>query len=171
MISPSTKKKDHHLGRKKCSRASHMWLQTQQLLGRNTSDTRPGLTYLMAQSICTLIFNFSGPPEIVLGSKHGKIYGCANPDLFCFSDLWCENLGILLPKLFWPTVSKNCSSDRETFLRFKAEGREFSKFLKSLEQFIQTVKGQNTFLTCSWRFLRSNKLEHLEFKLEKNIGI
>ena len=36
-----------------------------------------------------------------------------------------------------------------------------------LEQFIQTVKGQNNFwqqnafLTCSWRFLRSNKLELL----------
>ena len=29
----------------------------------------------------------------------------------------------------------------------------------------------NTFLTCSWRFLRSNKLEQLELKLEKIIGI
>ena len=27
------------------------------------------------------------------------------------------------------------------------------------------------FLTCSWRFLRSNKLEQLEFKSEKIIGI
>jgi hypothetical protein len=40
-----------------------------------------------------------------------------------------------------------------------------------------TVKGQNNFwkqnpfLTCSWRFPRSNKLEQLECKLEKNIGI
>ena len=59
-------------------------------------------------------------------------------------------------------------------LKFKAEGREFSKFLRSLEQFIQTVKGQNNqnaFLTCSWRFHRSNKSEQLEFKLEKIIGI
>ena len=30
---------------------------------------------------------------------------------------------------------------------------------------------QNAFLTCSWRFLRYNKLERLEFKLEKIIGI
>ena len=51
--------------------------------------------------------------------------------------------GILLLKLFWPTVRKNCSSDREKLLKFKAEGWEFSKFLRSLEQFIQTVKGQN----------------------------
>ena len=51
----------------------------------------------------------------------------------------------LLPKLFWPTVIKNCSSDREKLLKFEAEGREFEKFLRSLEQFIQTVKGQNNF--------------------------
>ena len=36
---------------------------------------------------------------------------------------------------------------------------------QTLEQFIQTVKGQKK------RFLVSNKLEQLEFKLEENIGI
>ena len=52
--------------------------------------------------------------------------------------------GILLPKLFWPTVrKKNVLSDRENLLKFEAEGWEFAKFLRSLEQFIQTVKGQN----------------------------
>ena len=51
--------------------------------------------------------------------------------------------GILLPKLFWPTVRKKC--DREKLLKFEAEGREFAKFLRSLEQFIQTVNGQNKF--------------------------
>ena len=51
--------------------------------------------------------------------------------------------GILLPKLFSLTVRKNCSSDRENLLKFEDEGREFSKFLRSQEQFIQTVKGQN----------------------------
>ena len=45
--------------------------------------------------------------------------------------------GILLPKLFWPTVRKK--------LKFEAESREFSKLLRPLEQFIQTVKGQNNF--------------------------
>ena len=60
-------------------------------------------------------------------------------------------------------MRKNCSSDREKLLKFEAEGREFANFLRSLEQFIQTVKGQNNFwqqiafLTCSWRFLRSNR--------------
>ena len=62
-------------------------------------------------------------------------------------------------------MRKNCSSDREKLLKFEAEGREFAKCLRSLEQFIQTVKGQNTFwqhndfLTCSWRFIRSKTLE------------
>ena len=48
--------------------------------------------------------------------------------------------GILLSKLFWPTVRKNCSSDREKLLKFEAEGQEFAKFLRSLEQFIQAVE-------------------------------
>ena len=44
-------------------------------------------------------------------------------------------------------MKKNFSSDREKLLKFKAEaeGQEFAKFLRSLEQFIQTVKGQNNF--------------------------
>ena len=53
--------------------------------------------------------------------------------------------GILLSKLFWPTVRKKSSSDQEKLLKFEAEGREFAKFLPSLEQFIQTGKGQNNF--------------------------
>ena len=40
--------------------------------------------------------------------------------------------GILLPKLFWPSVRKNCSSDWEKPLKFKAGGREFGNFLRSL---------------------------------------
>ena len=39
-------------------------------------------------------------------------------------------------------MRKNCSSDREKLLNIEAEGREFAK---SLERFIQTVKGQNNF--------------------------
>jgi hypothetical protein len=42
-------------------------------------------------------------------------------------------------------VRKNCSSDREKLLKFEAEGRKFEKKLRSLEQSIQTVKGQNNF--------------------------
>ena len=42
-------------------------------------------------------------------------------------------------------MRKNGSSDRETLLKFEAEGWEFAKFLRSRVQFIQTVKGQNNF--------------------------
>ena len=60
--------------------------------------------------------------------------------------LWWKRInGILLPKFFWPNVRKNCSSDREKNLKFEAEGREFAKILRSLEQFVRTVKGQNNF--------------------------
>ena len=38
-------------------------------------------------------------------------------------------------------MRKNCSADGEKLLKFKAEGREFAKFLKS----VQVVKGQNNF--------------------------
>ena len=60
------------------------------------------------------------------------------------TDLQSSN-GILLPKLFSPTERKDHSSDRERLLKFEAEGRESAKFLRSLERFIQTVKGQNNF--------------------------
>ena len=40
-------------------------------------------------------------------------------------------------------MRKNCSSDREKLLKFEAEDQVFEKNLRSLEQFIQTVKGQN----------------------------
>ena len=39
-------------------------------------------------------------------------------------------------------MRKNCYSDTEKLLKFEAEGREFAKILRSLEEFIQTVKGQ-----------------------------
>ena len=40
---------------------------------------------------------------------------------------------------------KNCLSDQEKLLKFVTEGGEFPNFLRSLEQFIQTVKVQNCF--------------------------
>ena len=66
-------------------------------------------------------------------------------------------------------MRKNSSRDREINFKFEAEGREFANFMRSLDEFIRTLKGPYNFLTCSWRFLRSNTLE--QFKLEKIIGI
>ena len=48
-------------------------------------------------------------------------------------------------KIVLTYCEKNYSSDREKLLNFEAEGREVAKFLRSLKQFIQTVKGQNNF--------------------------
>ena len=40
----------------------------------------------------------------------------------------------------------NCSSDQEKLLKFQAKGREFPRFLRSQEKFIQTAKVQNNIL-------------------------
>ena len=81
----------------------------------------------------------------------------------------------MFPKLLWPTVRKNYSSDREKLLKFVAEGREFEKKLGSLEQSIWTVKGQYNFWNKIYSELVSgifsdliDRLEQLEIKLEKN---
>ena len=60
-------------------------------------------------------------------------------------------------------MRKKCSSDQGKLLKFEAEGKEFSKFLGPLEEFIQTVKGQTRmlFFTFFWSFLRSKTLEQL----------
>ena len=42
-------------------------------------------------------------------------------------------------------MRKYCLSDQEKLLKFEAEGGEFTKVQRSLEQFIQTVKGKNNF--------------------------
>ena len=53
--------------------------------------------------------------------------------VFCYQN--CSDL-------LW---KKKCSSDREKLSKCEAEGQEFEKILRSLEKFIQTVKGQNNF--------------------------
>ena len=80
---------------------------------------------------------------------------CGKTDLIC--DAWQEKIfhifigffkrrnGILLTKLFWHTVRKNCSSDREKLSKFEAENWELAKILTSLAQFIQAVNGQKNF--------------------------
>ena len=51
-------------------------------------------------------------------------------------------------------MRKKCSSDREKVFKFEAEGQEFAKILRSLEQFIQTVKRSEQFLVteCFFNF-------------------
>ena len=71
----------------------------------------------------------------------------------------------MLPKLFWPTGRKNCSSD----LKFKAEVQEFAKFWDPRTIYSNCESSQNAILTCAWRFFISNKLEQIEFKLDKTL--
>ena len=74
--------------------------------------------------------------------------------------------GILLPKLFWPTVRENCSSDWEKLLKFKAGGWEFAKILRSHRTICLNSERSEQFLVTEC-FFWSNRLEQLEFKLEK----
>ena len=69
----------------------------------------------------------------------------------------CRN-GILLPKLFWPTVRKNCSSDRENFWNSRLKARipkifEITRTIYSnserSEQFLVKECSFNLFLEVS----------------------
>ena len=71
--------------------------------------------------------------EALIGAIHYYVSTCITKMVSCYQN--CSDL-------LW---KKNCSSDREKLLKFEAEGWELVKFLRSLEQFIQTVKGQNNY--------------------------
>ena len=58
---------------------------------------------------------------------------------YCF-----DGNGIFLPKLFSPTVRKNCSSDLKNFANSRPSASNFKKNSRSLEQFFLT-EGQNNF--------------------------
>ena len=79
--------------------------------------------------------------------------------VFCYQN--CSNL-------LWEKIVLH--SDWEKLLKFEAEGREFeiNRTIYSNSERSEQVLVTDAFLTCSWRFLRSNKLE---LKLEKIIGV
>ena len=110
------------------------------------SDQKRRWLHLMALGRELKVNNPASIPSLAFQSRSWSKVGLS-PIIPSFSSSSRFNFwnGILLPKLFWPTVRKNCSSDREKYLKFEAEGQEFSNILRSLEQFIQTVKGQNNF--------------------------
>ena len=47
-----------------------------------------------------------------------------------------KKLSYFVTEIVLTYCEKKCSNDRENFLKFEADGREFAKFLRSLEQFI-----------------------------------
>ena len=57
----------------------------------------------------------------------------------------CSVLWYFVTKIAPTYWEKKKYRSREKLLKFQAEGREFAKFLRSLEQIIQTVKSQNNF--------------------------
>ena len=79
--------------------------------------------------------------------------------------------GILLQKLYIPTVRKHCSSDREKLLKFKAEGREFLNQQGDLEKAKDYIKqSYDMILTCEsndeWKSNIKRNLDKVEKKLE-----
>ena len=48
-------------------------------------------------------------------------------------------------KIVLTYCEKKCSSGREKLLKFEADDQEFAKFLRSLEQFIETMKDKNNY--------------------------
>ena len=109
--------------------------------------------FYWAQNLLELWFHLlnktKGPFSLVGCAKYYKI------DHFL-----ATTNGILLPKLFWPTVRKK-NTDWEKLLEFEAESREFEIILRSLEQFIQTVKGQNNFLVAECFFNLFLEVSHI----------
>ena len=68
-------------------------------------------------------------------------------------DWWFSiRIGILLPKLFWPTVRKKCSSDWEKLLKFQAEGREFQKFWDHYNNLFSNSERSEQFLVTECFF-------------------
>ena len=70
-----------------------------------------------------------------------------NADTICpenfFSHYFSFHIWYFVTKIVLTCCEKNCSFDLEKVLKFEAEGQEFAKLLRSLEQFIETAKGQN----------------------------
>ena len=98
-----------------------------------TESSSDVLTSVIHVSCCSLwqnhLWSFKFPKSVfqwVFSDKYFQksIFGQVFLDEYFRMSIFRN--GILLPKLFWPTVRKNCSSDRECFLR-------------SLEQFVWTV--------------------------------
>ena len=120
---------------------------------RTGSNTFPLPSWVFAKPINYQLTVCFFPPFFLVQQKYtwtknGWVTSLVTKNGICKSE-WVKiawAYGILLPKLFWPTLRKKNSSGQEKLFKFKAEGWEFTKILGSLEQFILTVKGLNNFL-------------------------
>ena len=74
--------------------------------------------------------------------------------------------------LLWGKIIRKISNSRPSASNFIFFSRSLEQFVWTVQWKVRTIFGvQNAFWTCSWRFLRCNKLERLKFKLDKIIGI
>ena len=79
--------------------------------------------------------------------------------LICPALIWSKKIGIFIPKLFWPTVKKNCSGDRENFWNSRLKAKNLQNFWDHLYNLfklwkVRTVSGNIMFFfTYSWRNL------------------
>ena len=99
-----------------------------------TVGFKPWMRFIIQIGIY-ILFISSGQFKTSFGYLHAFVCICN------FSFYWNlynahERIGILLPKLFWHVVRKNCSSDREKHLNFKS-------FSQSLEHFFLTLCQNN----------------------------
>ena len=83
-----------------------------------------GVMLLINIFLCSAMTCSCTRSEII--EKEPSVYD----DYSIYDSQYGKKTGILLPKLFWTTVRKNCFTDREKLSKFKVEGREFAKFLR-----------------------------------------
>ena len=102
---------------------------TKKLRGHQSASKRASYKWEGSDKVTTSVDKFLGNTMDNEKSAKKRIY----------------NKWYFVTKIVLNYCEKNCFSDREKLLKFKAEGWEFANFLRSLEQFIQTVKGQNNF--------------------------
>ena len=69
-------------------------------------------------------FSLIGSDKALPIENKWKLVEKKNHNLYSF---WFVVGCVFLPKLFWPIVRKNCSSDWEKLLKFEAKGGEFAK--------------------------------------------
>ena len=83
----------------------------------------------------------------------------------CYQKIDCSTLVFSFRNVL--IMRKNCSSDRGKI----SKSFEITRMINSNSERSEQVLVTESFLTCSWRFVRYDELEQLEFKLEKNIRI
>ena len=134
-----------------------IWFHYNHLSQRTWTELQINLIFTQSLRNSALL------PEIFLTLQSGSLYSIPDQHMrleatlvFCYqicSDLQWEKIVLVIEKHFWNS-------------RLKAGNlQEFRDHYNNL--FKHWKVRQNVSLTCSWRFLRSNKFEQLEFKLEK----